>query len=493
MTDELTTDVAVIGSGGAGLRAAVAAREEGLNVLLLSKCSRGLATATTLSNGAFGCKGSGLTVDQHIKSTMETGYYLNDPSLVQALAEEAPVRIEELRKKGARFKSSPVAAVAMRRPPDSGREVVDVLLAWGRECGVMMIDWHTAAALSAADGRLTGCVAIGRDGRQLFINSGAVIICTGGASALYKFHDNPTANLGDGYALAQKAGARLKDMEFIQFYPLIACEPHAPRILIQPYLAESGRIINDKNEDLLEKYDLANDRPVAIKARDKLSRALFTEYLSGNSTYLDLRGLKREDWDHPFGHNVQEDFERLYEADKKPVRIMAVAHFTMGGIPIDEWARTDVEGLFAAGESACGLHGANRMGGNALSETLVFGYRAGIAAARYCRERHESRPGASTSGSFDPGRYSAGRHLPRQALTVLRDTLWNSCGPVRNKRGLVQAMETVVKLKEEGVRCEHASELASTVAVSNSIETAQAIVQGALDRQESIGAHFRED
>ena len=119
------------------------------------------------------------------------------------------------------------------------------------------------------------------DGRPLAIHAKAVIVCTGGASALYKFHDNPSTNLGDGYALAQQAGARLKDMEFIQFYPLIAIEPHTPRMLIQPFLADTGQIINDKDENLLEKYGLTEARPVAIKARDRLSRAMFKEYLEG--------------------------------------------------------------------------------------------------------------------------------------------------------------------------------------------------------------------
>ena len=151
-------------------------------------------------------------------------------------------------------------------------------------------------------------------------------------------------------------------------------------------------------------------------------------------------------------------------------------------------------GLFAAGESACGLHGANRMGGNALSETLVFGYRAGIAAARYCRQPSgKSRPGTLASDSFDPARYSDGKHFPRQALDMLRETLWNLCGPVRRKEGLTQALEFIQKLKDEGLRCPDASHLSQAVAVSNSIETAQVIVQGALDRKESIGAHYRED
>ena len=490
--DEYRTDAVIIGSGGAGLRAAIAAREEGLDTLVLSKCSTGLGAATTIANGAFGCSGFGMSMDEHIKNTMEVGYYLNDPSLVRALAEETPLRLEEVRTRGAKFKPSPSGLVTLRRPTEGGREVIDVLLAWARECGVITLDWHTVAALSMKDGRAAGCIAIGPDGHLLTIKSKAVIVCTGGASALYKFHDNPTTNLGDGYALAEQAGARLKDMEFIQFYPLITFEPRTPRMVIPPFLADTGLIINDKNENLLEKYGLTEARPVAIKARDRLSQAMFKEYLAGNTTYLDLRMLREKDWDNPFSHNVREAFVRRFQADEKPVRIMPVAHFTIGGCVIDEWGNTSAEGLFAAGESACGLHGANRMGGNALSETLVFGYRAGVSAARYAKVARQTGPGEAAT-LFSPTPFTQGKWEPAEALAAVREIMWNDCGPVRSHDGLAQALEKIDRLTVEGVRCTEARVLSMAVAVFNCLSTARAIAEGALGRKESIGAHYRED
>jgi len=493
MKDELATDVVVIGSGGAGLRAAIAAREEGLTTLLLSRCSKGLGTATVISKGAFNASGFERSVEEHVQNTLEAGYFLNDASLVNVLAREAPLRVEELQKRGARFTRFSAGFQALREKPDTGREVVNVLLSWARDCGVTMVDWYTVARLLHKDGRVTGCIAIGRDGRLLTINAKAVIACTGGASALYKFHDNPTANLGDGYAVAFQTGAHLRDMEFIQFYPFISHQAHTPRMLIHPFLTDRGLILNDKNENLLEKYGLTELKPLAVKARDRLSRAMCQEYQLGNTVYLDLRMLSEEDWKHPSAHDVREIFKRWFQTDKKPLRIAPVAHFTMGGVVIDDWARTSVEGLFAAGESACGLHGANRLGGNALTETVVFGYRAGVAAARYCREQSDRSRRSAASVRFDPGDYSNGKHLPRQALNALRETLWNFCGPVRRKQGLLQALESIQKLKHEGVRCADASQLPLAVAVSNSMETAEMIAQAALDRKESIGAHYRED
>jgi fumarate reductase (CoM/CoB) subunit A len=490
--DEYTTDVVVIGSGGAGLRAATAAREEGCSVVVLSKCSPGLATCTAISNGAFGSSGFGLSEDEYYNTTMEVGYHLNNPSLVRVLSEEAPLRLQELEQKGVRFKESHTGVVVLRRPPDSGREAVDALLNWGRTCGVHFINWFTVARLTTENGRVTGCVAIGKDGHILTIHARAVIICTGGASAIYKFHDNPSTILGDGYALAHQAGALLRDMEFIQFYPLIAIEPHAPKTLIQPFLGDLGQIINDKGEDLLEKYDLTKAKPVAIKARDRLSRAMFKEYLQGSNVYLDVRALPEDKWSHPFAHNVRETFVRYFRADTKPVRMLPVAHFTIGGCVIDDWGNTSAEGLFAAGESACGLHGANRMGGNALSETLVFGYRAGVSAARYAKETRQTGPGKAAT-LFSPTPFAQGKWKPAEALGALREIMWNDCGPIRTRDGLTRALEKIDRLTVEGVRCVEARELSMSVAVTNCLSTARAIAEGALERKESVGAHYRED
>lgn len=490
--DELTTDVVVIGSGGAGLRAAIKAREEGCRLVVLSKCSPGLATCTSISNGAFGSSGYGMSADEHYSTTMEVGYHLNNPFLVRALSEEAPARLRELEQRGVRFKESHTGVVVLRRPPDSGREAIDVLLGWARASGVDFQNWVTAARLITEDDCIRGCIAIKRDGRPFFVDAKAVIMCTGGASAIYRFHDNPSTMVGDGYALAHQAGAALKDMEFVQFYPLIALEPHAPKTLIQPFLGDTGRIINDRGEDLLEKYGLSDARPVAIKARDRLSRAMYKEYLQGSNVHLDLRGLSEDEWSNPFAHNVRKEFVRYFGADTKPVRMMPVAHFSIGGVVIDDSARTSVEGLFAAGEVACGLHGANRMGGNALSETLVFGHRAGTAAAQYAKEARAAR----TSGSradFDPALYAAGKWRPTEALGLLRDIMWNDVGPVRTRNGLTRAIEKIDRLKAEGVRSANSRELGMAVAVTNSLWTARAIAEGALARTESVGAHYREN
>ena len=495
MMEEVNTDVLVIGSGGAGLRAAIAARQEGCSVNVISKSSATRGTATLISNGVFGSSGFGMSADEYATLTLDTGCRLNNPSLVKVLAEEIPLRIKELSERGARFKEATSGVVVLRKPPDSGREVTDVLLSWARSSGVQIIDWVTAAEFIAMEGRVAACTAVRRDGSRLFFRTGAVVLATGGASALFRVHDNPVFHVGDGYALAGRAGAELQDMEFSQFYPLIASEPHAPRLLIQPFLAEAGELVNDQGENLLEKYSLTDARPVALRARDRLSRALFRECLAGRTVYLDLRGLQDKDWEDPFAHNVQRTFERRLKCKEKPVRIMPTAHYTMGGVVVDSEGRTAVEGLFAAGEVACGLHGANRLGGNGLSETLVFGLRAGAAAGRYCREQGKPPRSSRREDTLfpDSAPYLSGKLLPSEVLNRIREILWNWCGPVRNKEGLTRAVTELGGLEDQGILCRKANDMAAAIAIWNGLYTAKLIARGALDRPVSVGAHFRED
>ena len=214
----------------------------------------------------------------------------------------------------------------------------------------------------------------------------ALILATGGAAALYLRHDNPKRILGDGYRLALEAGATLQDMEFVQFYPLALAEPGLPPLVIPPRLADCGRLVNGHEEDVLDKYGI-EERPAGERARDRLSQALFKEiYRDGLDVWLDLSRLPDEKWQiDPFSAALGHLLGDRYGARRRPVRVAPVAHHVMGGGKIGHRGATTVPGVFAAGEVAGGLHGANRMGGNALSETLVFGARAGTAAAEWAK------------------------------------------------------------------------------------------------------------
>lgn len=487
--EELKTDVLVIGTGGAGLRAAIAAAEAGCATLLISKGSPMLGSATLLSDGFFTVSGAGMEPAEHVRLTLETGYHLNDPALVKVLSEEAPARLAELTLHGATLIES---NGGMRSPRVrlGNMPIPGILGLWAARAGVSVMGWTTVIDLAVDAGRVAGCSALVQ-GRPVCIRAKATILCTGGASALFRYHDNPITSLGDGYAIAARAGAHLQDMEFIQFYPLITDEPATPRVLIMPPLADVGRVVNDKGEDLVEKYGLGSFRPLGLRARDRLSRALFQEHLAGSSIFLDLRSMTDKDWlDPAAGKVLQHLFETRYATSAKPLPIMPAAHFTIGGIPIDPHCKTNVEGLFAAGEVTCGLHGANRMGGNALSEALVFGARAGAAAAEWA---HSTTLGKAVAPAPETKAPSTGTESPLAVLRRLKSALWQYCGPVRCAQGLSTGIEVLGALERQPLSCRGAFDAALAASLRNGFYTARAILEAAQSRHESIGAHFRTD
>ncbi len=480
----------VIGSGGAGLRAAVAAAAEGRKTLLVSRGSPALGSATLLSDGFFSSSGPDMSTAQHARLTMETGYHRNKPELVKVLVEEARPRIDELARHGALFAEGSGGLRVPRRKCATGMGILTAMKAWAAETGVTSMGWTTVVDLLMDGDRVVGCHALAK-GRPLLILAGATVLCTGGASALFLIHDNPITSLGDGYAIAARAGAALEDMEFIQFYPLVTNEPGTPRTLILPPLIDLGKIINDQGEDLVEKYGLAPFRPLGLRARDRLSRALFQEHLAGRQVSLDVRAMTEGDWQDPStGRGLQTLFESRYHSRIAPVSIMPAAHFTMGGIPIDEYGKTAVEGLFAAGEVTCGLHGANRLGGNALSETLVFGARAGMAAAMSAHSI--PRAGEKAPDAFAEAADSSG-DSPLSVLARLKETLWKYCGPIRTGEGLALGTEILGGLEERTLAARKPGEAAFRASVRNALFVARKILEAAQARKESLGAHYRED
>jgi fumarate reductase (CoM/CoB) subunit A len=488
--EPLSIDVLVIGSGGAGLRAAIAAAEEGCKTLVISKGTPALGTATLMSDGFFASSGHGLSPADHATMTQEIGYHLNKPEMVKVFCEETPARLHELQNRGVPFMAGPggIRAPKVRL----GRMIVPkALMAWAIEVGVTFLGWTTATDLLTDDGRVVGCIGLSK-GRPVSLRAKATVLCTGGASGLFLFHDNPMTNIGDGLGLAARAGATLRDMEFAQFYPFVTNQPGAPQVLLAPPLSDIGRIINDQNEDLVEKYGLAGFIPLGVKARDRLSRALFQEHLSGRYVFLDLRSMTNDDWKHPnAGEQLRSLLESRFHCASAPLPIMPVAHFTMGGVEIDDNGWTGKAGLFAAGEVAHGLHGANRMGGNALSETLVFGARAGRAAAEYAR--------SLSLGSNMP--VSQGREIanppqgasPLSILKRLKETLWKYCGPVRTGVGLRQGIKIIENLKQEKLVWRNTADVTLANSLENAFHTALNILEAALARRNSLGAHYRED
>ena len=494
----LSYDILILGSGAAGLRAAISPPQAGLGVCVASKGAIGKSSCTWLSAGVMAGSIDARTSRAHLDRTLLAGRGTNQPELAQILVEDAPLRLEELTRWGIHAEFKRGYLFSKGRPPVQGMEIVRCLMKRNEELGTQFLGnlLITDLVMQNGNGWVRGYHR--RSGKWVLISAKAVIIATGGASALYLRHDNPNRMLGDGYRLALEAGAVLQDMEFVQFYPLCLAGPGTPPLVIPPKLADHGRLVNDSGENILEKYDI-QERPAAERARDKLSQALFIEiYQKAETVWLDLRGLSEDDWrNDPFSASVEHILGNQYGARQRAVRVAPAAHHTMGGVRIDGTGATSVQGLFAAGEVTGGLHGANRMGGNALTETQVFGARAGSSAAEWTKARTD-RACFSTFEECAPTKRSNGNDKPTAThlLRTLREIMWQYGGIVRNQTGLLRALQAVKAMQDEVAglpsECE-GRELVDALELISATKVANLILLGALKREESRGAHLRDD
>ena len=496
----LSCDLLIIGSGAAGLRAAIAARKHPLDVLVISKASVGKGTCTIVSGGVFAATKQGEEPASHINRTLQAGRGINQKDLVEILADEGPCRLNELLEWG--FKGSYHSGYLFSdsRVPARGLAIITCLEQKARQAGARFLSGISVAEIGIQH-QATGVLAYspGSD-TWLTIRARAVVLATGGAGALFSRHDNPKRILGDGYCLALQAGAVLQDMEFVQFYPLGLAEPGYPQFLIPPRVADFGRLYNNAGEDIYLKYGIT-ERPAGERARDQFSQALFTEiYRNQEDVWLDLQGVSEADWKaDPFSASSFHIFGERYGARQRPVRIAPMAHHVMGGVQINTTGQTSVPGLFAAGEVTGGLHGANRMGGNALTETVVFGARAGDAAGKWALANTEPVKADAVNifeDSFFRLKNGGGKTDPVQLLLSLQNTLWENGGILRNQAGLTRALDEARAIGDEAQRMSlpgDPDQVQRCLEIRVAAQTAKLILSGALKRTESRGAHYRED
>lgn len=491
-------DVIVIGSGAAGLRAAVSAREAGLSVCVVSKGNPGKSTCTWFSGGVMAGSEGADQRGSHRLRTLTAGRGLNDAEFVDILVAEAPLRLSELKRWGIQADLINGYLYARGRPPVLGEEIVLCLLRRNEALGTRFRGQLLVTDMMVRNG-VTALTAYEKpSGRWIALTAKAAIIAAGGAGGLYQRSDNPGRILGDGYRLALEAGAVLQDMEFVQFYPLCLAEPGSPPIVIPPRMADRGYLRNDDGEDLYEKYAIT-ERPAGERARDRLSQALFREACRNRkNAWLDLRGLSAEDWQvDPFGASMQGFLCERYAAARRPLRVAPAAHHSMGGVKTDARGATAVPGLFAAGEAVGGLHGANRMGGNALSETLVFGARAGSAAAAWAaRPESEDRQVLIEELADRARKWAAGRPVGAGLKERLRRIMWEDGGIIRSDKGLSRALDAVKGIQQEASMPSSelsGKQLLDLIELRSAAKTAAVILEAAGLRRESRGAHFRED
>jgi len=502
MVHAVDSDILILGSGGAGLRAAIEVNARGLKAVLVLKAPAGMNNCTVVAGGGFRAAFEELTPEEHIRDTIEVGKALNDKRLVEVFAREGAERILEMRNYGVEVRVHNSGASVGSLPQLMGLGITKPMVDYVKSKGVELMDNVVVTRLLKKRDKIVG--AVGYDVKReepLIFTAKAVVLATGGAGALYKRTDCPIRTTGDGYSIGYNAGAKLRDMEFVQFFPLALAEPGQPPYLISGSIAEEGKIVNSLGEDIPQKYRLAA-RPLVLKSRDLLSRAVMTEITQGGgvdgAVLIDAREVfkRRSDKQIATTGTVQFLVEKLRVAEK-PIRVAPVCHFCMGGLIIDEHGYTGIPGLYAAGEVVGGVHGANRHGGNALTEILVFGQRAGAAAAKNVKGGREK---IEKLAEFELKKYQVimerdNGHSPYFLMDRLRETMWAKAGIIRDSTTLAEAFEEVFDLKmmAEKVAASKGRDMLVALEVQMALDAAEMIIRAAMERKESRGAHYRTD
>jgi succinate dehydrogenase / fumarate reductase flavoprotein subunit len=551
--------VLVIGAGGAGLRAAIEASAAGVKVGLICKSLLGKAHTVMAEGGMAAAMANVDDRDSwkvHFADTMRGGQYVNNWRMAELHAKEAPARVHELEAWGAVFDRTKEGKISQRnfgghRYPRlahvgdrTGLELIRTLQDHGIHQGINVHMEYTIVSLLKDSGRVVGAFGYDRErGRFRIFRAKAVVLCTGGLGRAYRVTSNSWEGTGDGVSLAYHAGAELLDMEFIQFHPTgMIWPPSVMGILVTESVRGEGGVLRNKDgkrfmyDDIPENYksqtsmdpeegwrytqnDKNAKRPPELLTRDHVARCINREVKAGRGSphggvYLDISWIK-EKIPNSAEHikrklpSMYHQFMQLANLDitKEPMEIGPTTHYAMGGIRVNgETQATNIPGLFAAGECAAGLHGANRLGGNSLSDLIVFGKRAGEYAAKFAKE--------NSAGSIDVAQVAAAEHEavepferpagggtegPYQVQYDLQNMMQDLVGIVRLEGEMQRALEGIEKLKARAAKAavqghrEYNPGWHTSIDLKHLLTVSEAITRAAIDRKESRGGHFRED
>ena len=528
MTTEYEThdhDVLIIGAGGAGLRAALGALAQGAKVGVVCKSLLGKAHTVMAEGGIAAAMANVDHADDwrtHFRDTMRGGKLLNNWRMAQIHAQESPERVRELEQWGALFDRTQDGQILQRAfgghtfrrlchvGDRTGLEMIRTLQDRGVQLGIDVYMECAITRLLKDGDRIAGAFGYWREqGRFVVFRAKSIVMATGGIGKAWKITSNSWEYTGDGMALAYDAGAELMDMEFVQFHPTgMVWPPGVQGILVtEAVRGEGGVLRNQLGERFMEKYD---PKKMELSTRDVVARAIYTEVREGRGTehggaYLDI-SHKPADYVKKKLPSMYHQFKELADVDitQGPMEVGPTCHYMMGGIRVDaETAKSSVPGLFAAGEAAAGLHGSNRLGGNSLSDLLVFGRRAGLAGAEHAKTIPD-RPidfGQIEEAARDMLAPFARPHgeSPYAIHRDLQETMQNLVGIFRTQEDLTRALQELENLKErvervsvEGSRLFNpgwhlAQDLKAMLTVS------EAVTRSALARQECRGAHSRID
>lgn len=490
----MTNRVIIVGAGLAGLTAALAARKEGASVLVVDRGPIGLGTNSALANGVMSGPSETYGLEDYVRDTLRAGDGLNSGSRVRLTACEAPSAFRLLHSVGVPLRERGARRTVVSPDPRviPGVTLMRKLAGYVRGLdGIHTLPGFCVTELLHREGRACGVRGFNRKGEPLEIGGPAVVLAAGGAGAVWRRHDNQKRIMGQGYALAARAGLPLLDMEFVQFYPLVLAEPGLPALIVYPPFAGEAKLVDASGADLLAKHGLADVNDAIVKKRDRFSALLFEESQAGG-VFLDLRAVPAAAWGvHPLAI-----FRRFrFPFRERPVAVAPAAHFMMGGVRAAETGETDLAGLFACGEILWGLHGANRLGGNALTECVVTGALAGRFAA-------ELALGAATVPSPAPGAKpaagpeDAGTAADYRALrAALQDAAWRGAGIIRTEDSMREALSALGGIEERLGRLApgSAAEKLAHCDLRAGAVTLKAVLEAGIGRKESRGSFLRSD
>ncbi|MBI2805911.1 MAG: fumarate reductase/succinate dehydrogenase flavoprotein subunit [Planctomycetes bacterium] len=550
-------DVLVIGAGGAGLRAAIEASAAGVSVGLVCKSLLGKAH-TVMAEG--GIAAALANVDErdnwkvHFSDTMRGGQYVNNWRMAELHAKEAPDRVRELEAWGAVFDRTPDGRILQRnfgghRYPRlahvgdrTGLELIRTLQDHGIHKGINVFMEYTVVRLLKDGDRIAGALAYSRErGRFVLFKAKAIVLATGGIGKAYKITSNSWEYTGDGHTLAYDAGAELQDMEFIQFHPTGMIWPLSVQgiLVTEGVRGEGGILLNNKGEQFmyndipdLYKNQTAKDpeegwryctgdrnaqRPAELLTRDHVARCIMREVKAGRGSphggvFLDIQWIKKKIANAP--EHIKKKLPSMYHQFKElgnidittePMEVGPTTHYVMGGVKVDaDTQMSRVPGLFACGECAVGINGANRLGGNSLSDLIVFGKRAGEYALKYARENampalNNDQVDDAAKWALEPFERQGGAEGPFTIQHDLQDMMQDLVGIVRKEDEMQKALDGLAKLKERARKAkvvgnrEYNPGWHTALDLHNLLTVSEAITRCAILRKESRGGHFRED
>ena len=518
----ISTDVLIIGSGGAGSRAAIEVDDAGLKATIVSKGLSFRSGCTGMAEGGYNAVFKAVdkddSIDAHIFDTLKGGSYLNDKKLVEILVNESPKRLIDLENYGALFDRQESGEIDQRlfggqsfrrtcyQGDRTGAELMNALKEEIIKRDIECIEEVMITSLVTDDDEVIGATGLNlKDSSLIYFKAKSTILASGGAGQLYPVTSNTFQKNGDGYAISYRAGADLVDMEQVQFHPTGMVSPKSKRgvLVTEAVRAEGGILLNSEGERFMSRYA---PEKMELATRDVVARSIYQEIIEGRGTenggvYLDISHLDDDYIDETLETMVLQ-FENIgMDIKSGPIEVAPTAHHFMGGLKINTDASTSLKNLFGAGEVCGGVHGANRLGGNALADTQVFGKIAGESASKACKntELKTNDEQVNQEASRIDSLIKKGSIKPKEFKDNIKNLMWENVAIVRDEKTLNDALKQLLEMQKDldnldvGDNTQYNTDLVTALEVINMVEICILIVKSAILRRESRGAHFRSD